>query len=381
MKTKRNGFTLIELIAVTAMTLVVATSLFGSMIAQQRSYAYQLAASDAAQNARAALSIVKNELRMAGWGLTGRDDTNVEFPAVGTCRTAIPNQYQCNGVDSGADSLRIISMVPTRFDDSTRWDGGSPDTHDVNDFPTGGPPTGTDPAGIPVDTLAFIDGMCNNGAPPDVADVDLVSITAATAGLSYRHEYTVAAAPSPTYPAPTCTGASAFVDGFKMGMARIVDFWVDRTMTVPAPTSANPSAVKVLPRLMMQVNADSDNINGSPSAEQVVAYNIDSFQVQYGIDLGLGELTPIADKLPDQVADTWCDDLNACDTTASSLSYTTQELAARVVAVRVAVVPLAESSSDSVGSPLVAFDRTISADKNRRWIFRSTVRLRNNELD
>ncbi|MEO1171396.1 MAG: PilW family protein [Myxococcota bacterium] len=376
MRRKQAGFTLLELLAVSAMTLVVAASLFGSMIAQQRSYAFQLAASDASQNARAALSIVKNELRLAGWGLTGRFGGAIEFPAVGTCRNT-SNKYDCAGGTTDSDSLRIMSMVPTRFSDSTEWTGAlALRTHRLTDFPTGGGTDDTDPLGVPANTLAFIDGICSATTDPDV---DIVEVNSATASTTlFRHTYTLDNPPT-EYPTPSCPGG--FNADFKFGMARIVDFWIDRNETTP--DSSSPTGTRVLPRLMMQVNRGSNDINGNPSQETVVAYDIDSFEIEYGLDLGLSEFSPIVDTDPDQIVDLWCNDLNACNTSGVLSSAITDvvDLASRVIAIRLAVIPIAPSTQNAVGASFTGFDHVMSGDRNRRWIFRSTVRLRNNELD
>ncbi|MEL6544864.1 MAG: prepilin-type N-terminal cleavage/methylation domain-containing protein, partial [Myxococcota bacterium] len=97
-----RGFTLVELLVTSAMTLVVFASMFGAMIAQQQSYSLQIDSSEASQNARAALSIIKHELRMAGWGLSS--STQANFPAVGTCNNDV-DRFACNDLaDFGSGS-------------------------------------------------------------------------------------------------------------------------------------------------------------------------------------------------------------------------------------------------------------------------------------
>ncbi len=367
-----NGFTLVELLVTTTMSLVVAGSLFGAMIAQQRSYAFQLESSDASQGARAALSILKAELRMAGWGLQGLRDS--PLPPVGSCNTPLPNQFQCNNqVDIGGDSstlsdrLRVVSMVPSRFDDNTDWGAGNvPQTHNQAEFL----PSEDVPPGIQDDALALLDGSC--AAPttdPVVQLAEIVSDSGSSGG--FWHNYNLSDADS-EYPGRTCTTYNA---GFRMGMARVVDFYIDRTLVERGET---------VPRLMMHVNPNSSDVEGNPTVADVVAYNIDSLQVEYLIDSG----TDASDPAPDQLYEVICNDLTDCDTEVSVVSTTTftaSELAARTVALRIGIVPRAESPTYSQSSSPPAFgtvfDRDYdTGDKYRRWVFRSTVRLRNNEI-
>ncbi|HSI04038.1 MAG TPA: prepilin-type N-terminal cleavage/methylation domain-containing protein, partial [Myxococcota bacterium] len=63
-----RGFTLIELMVATAIGLIVIGGVFGVMITQQHTYRTQMELAEASQNARAALDIVRQSLRDAGWG-------------------------------------------------------------------------------------------------------------------------------------------------------------------------------------------------------------------------------------------------------------------------------------------------------------------------
>jgi prepilin-type N-terminal cleavage/methylation domain-containing protein len=73
MKTLRKreaGFTLIELMIVLAISSVVIAAVFATFISQQKSYAVQTKVSDMQQNARAALTLMERDLRMAGFGVS-----------------------------------------------------------------------------------------------------------------------------------------------------------------------------------------------------------------------------------------------------------------------------------------------------------------------
>lgn len=364
---------MIEVLVTTAMTLAVTGSIFGAMIAQQRSYALQLDSSDASRNARAALTIIQSELRMAGWGMQGRRAS--AFPPVGSCNTQLPNNFLCNNQpDVGGDSttlsdrLRIISMVPGRFDDNTIWAGpNNPRTHDQIEFlvSEGRPP------GIPDDALALIDGQCLSPVTEPV--VQLVEIDSANGAVGgFWHDYRVVA-PNTEYPAPTC---DTFAPGFRMSMARVVDFYIDRTLEEDG---------QVVPRLMMHVNPFSRDVEGDPTQPEVVAYHIDSLQLEHLIDLG----TDRADDTPDQIFDLACHslvDAAECNTAvASDIAFRPDELASRTIAMRIGIIPRADSPSYDPTSPDPAFgdvfDRNFPPDRFRRWVFRSTVRLRNNEID
>lgn len=349
------GFTLIELMATTAMAMVVFSSLFGAMIAQQKSYGAQMAASEASQNARAALGILKNELRMAGWGINGHPDAN--FPPVGTCNNATDPQ-DCNNLPTvgdttrNADRLRLVTMSPSRFDSLTNWQSGPSTlrTHRKSVYAE------EDAPGIPEGALALIDGECDDGTP----FTGVVTVRASVEDSEYWHTYQFD--PPPTgLPAPPCTNLA---DGFRISSADVVDYYIDRSEETP--------------RLMRHWNPGGEDGFGNATVARVVAYGIDSLQVQYGIDLGLNFL----EARPDQQIDLWCDDLTNCDTSAeSSTAFTPQQLAARVQAVRIAVVAAAPTTAVANASDFSVFDETIPADDQRRWVFRGTVRLRNNELE
>jgi prepilin-type N-terminal cleavage/methylation domain-containing protein len=66
---KEAGLTLIELMIVLVLASVVTASIYATFIAQQKSYASQTRVSAMQQNARAALTLMEKDLRMAGAGV------------------------------------------------------------------------------------------------------------------------------------------------------------------------------------------------------------------------------------------------------------------------------------------------------------------------
>ncbi|MEM6731386.1 MAG: PilW family protein, partial [Myxococcota bacterium] len=236
-------------------------------------------------------------------------------------------------------------------------------------------PTAADAIGIP-NGLALISGVCDTTDPFS----GFKEITSDTPSGAFQHVYTVAAPTSyvglQDIPDGSCTN---WANDFTMSQARVTDFYVVRDDTTGESN------------LVMNVNQRT----GDPSTEQIVAFNIDSLQVRYGIDVGS---TP-TDTVPDQQADTFCDDLsdtNSCSPTYATVTTTRptnpEILAARVVAVQVGVIPRAGTRIVETTN-FAAFDVSLPPTDTaaatgrgydgalRRWVFRGSVRLRNNELE
>ncbi|MEL6544865.1 MAG: PilW family protein [Myxococcota bacterium] len=348
------GFTIIELIATSAMALVVFSSLFGAMIAQQQSYAVQMDSSEASQNARAALSIMKTELRMAGWGIDGFSGTG--FPVVGLCNNTA-DSTECNNLPTVGDAsrtsdrLRVVHMSTGHFDDLTSVEGGTfrARSHRRALY------TADEAPAIAEGSYAMIDGECQD----NTRFTGVMAVDREVSDTDYWHKYEFVA-PAAGIPTPPCTDIR---DGYRISESRIIDYYIDRS--------------EESPRLMRHLNPGAEDSAGVPTSAEVVAYGVDSLQIQYGIDVGSSS----TDDRPDQQVDTWCDDLTNCDTsTLSGSTFTTLELAARTVAIRLAIVSAAPTSSEAEATDFDVFDETIPPDGLRRWVFRGAVRLRNNEI-
>ncbi|MBW2040082.1 MAG: prepilin-type N-terminal cleavage/methylation domain-containing protein [Deltaproteobacteria bacterium] len=77
MKRKSKGFTLIELMVALVISALMVGATYSVFIGQQRTYATQTGVMDMQQNARAAMTMMLRELRMAGFGV-GNSGFNVE---------------------------------------------------------------------------------------------------------------------------------------------------------------------------------------------------------------------------------------------------------------------------------------------------------------
>jgi prepilin-type N-terminal cleavage/methylation domain-containing protein len=67
MRHHETGVTLIELLIVLLISALLTTAIYTTFIAQQKSYAIQTGVTDMQQNARAALTLMERDLRMAGF--------------------------------------------------------------------------------------------------------------------------------------------------------------------------------------------------------------------------------------------------------------------------------------------------------------------------
>lgn len=64
---KESGVTLIELLIVLVISALLTAAIYATFVSQQKSYAIQTGVSDMQQNARAALTLMERDLRMAGF--------------------------------------------------------------------------------------------------------------------------------------------------------------------------------------------------------------------------------------------------------------------------------------------------------------------------
>lgn len=380
-----RGFTLMELMVAAALGLIVIGGVFGTMVTQQQTYMTQLQISESAQNARAALDIVRTSLRAAGWGFVS-SEAGTGIPPVGTCWAAnVADQSACNELAADmpngsaimSDRLRIFYIEPgASFSRNTTW---SSSTKVVVNDATRTPLVAND--------LAIMSGSCT--APTTGIYTGIVKVTAVTSnssGATYTFNTAVDG-----YPAFACTNMSA---GFAFGLGHVTEFWVDRAL---ATTDKSAGATNT-PRLMMMTNRGgrdpfAADANALPVA-QTVAYDIDALQVRYGLDCGSvtpGQLCKNATNgAPDNIIDNvttgnaYCNDLRStnCD---SGLTVLQNQM--RVMAVQLAIIPRTRDMvrKTTLGQPMtggstVVFGSTIPGDGYRRWIFRSTVALRNNQL-
>jgi hypothetical protein len=311
-----------------AVSGIVATVVFGSMLALQQTMLSQFQRVQAQQNARVAIEVIKRHLRLAGWGYARGRNTGLSAIPVGTCYGA--DQFACNDVDAHSDRLRIYFMEPDNSTGSRGFVAG------VNDNPTTASPIPF-PAGaaghpLPNLTRAIISGACpGGGGAADWLELGTYNGTA--------YPFSVPGALSCDYDT-----------GYNLGRGVFEDFFIDRTdathpvLTLRKTDSANPVGVAY-----------------------DVAYDIEHLQVRYGID---------TTAAGDGIVDIWCHDprQTSCATTLGADPGNHY----RIVAVQVAVVARTADSRSSVTSPsLAVFDANIPGDGYKRWTYRSTIALRN----
>lgn len=383
-RNSERGFSLLEVLVALVIGSVVVAGLFGTMIMQQQSYFAQMELSEASQNARAALDIIRQNLRSAGWGLIATSSAQ-GIPAVGTCYASVlTDQSTCNdlpalnanGSTILSDRLRLVGINPgPTFTRNTTW--VSPTSLQINDDTR---------EKLNIGDLAIISGQCTapvTAAYNGVVKVTSVSISSPT--VSYTVDPNVAG-----YPPMACTTMGS---GYAFGLGHIVEFYIDRNTANPDPSAGATN----IPRLMMMVNRNGlDPATKQLPLEQVVSYDIENLQARYGLDCGHVDSTqncaaataPDPDDIIDKISSsqTYCNDLRNtnCSTGLSDL-----ENQMRVMAVQVAVVPrtrnlsrrmLNAETTTYVGATLNVYGSVMPADAYRHWIYRATVALRNNQL-
>ncbi len=79
-----RGFTIVELLVATALSLLALSMIYLSFQAQQRSYAHQERVAAMQQNLRAALYTMEREIRMAGFDPTGSATAGITNPGTNT---------------------------------------------------------------------------------------------------------------------------------------------------------------------------------------------------------------------------------------------------------------------------------------------------------
>ena len=101
MKNNKSGFTLIELLIVIVISALLTGGIYAIFISQQSSYAIQTGVTDMQQNARAALTLMEKDIRMAGSGI-GNSFTVQAFDGADIDNTVID-------VTQGAqDSITVV---------------------------------------------------------------------------------------------------------------------------------------------------------------------------------------------------------------------------------------------------------------------------------
>ena len=313
-RARERGVTLIELAITTVVASLTMSAIALTSFNWHRFYNRQLDAAEGQQNARVSLSVFKDYVMRAGYGFASSTEAQGVLPIGGCFDDSGQDSLECNGVDGGADRVRLYYGQPD----------GMFRTRD------GDEPTGTGSDGIPVGNqsvwssdphdsinmqgrLAFISGTCQSGG----YGTDIVRVTGDSPGnRNAYHNYDFE---------NLNTGGNNFLgcpdgySGYNFGPVTIADFMVDRT------DAKHPS-------LLLRV----DDPTGDWDDAMPLSTDIGTIQLQFGIDTGInGAASP--DPNPDGLVDIWCDDPRDSGD-CSIAGFAEREVQARITAVRIAVV-------------------------------------------
>jgi len=381
---------------------IVAAAIVGTMVTQQQGYNTALEFAEAQQNVRAALDVMNYYTRQAGRGFAvvgnGTGSSAVTLagsPFIGSCFDGSSHsgsglgagQDDCDNVDTNVDRMRVAFADAEKLYDDAAYDlsidasagelgiccnsSGSELCH--NSTSVGALHSSSESLSSTAPIYGLIAGTCSDGSLAN----DLVLLTGVTNCSNLTSGYNTytynsdlsGASVSTTL---TCTYSTG---SFRLARAEVVDFFIDKSTDPLHPT--------------LKMNRLS--AAGSSNA-QIIAYDVEDIQFQYGLDTS----SPSNGLLGDGGTAVWCDDLN---TTADSVGDddcaglgvfgTSLAYQQRVIALRTAVIVRTRNQRsrlmkhnvsvfDGATYPLESEDNVLG--NYRRWVFRSTVALRNNAL-
>ncbi len=361
-RASHRGMTLIELLISLGAASLAAVAIFSVVIGQQRIANKQLPISEAQQNARSSLSLLRRYLRDASYGVRA-DAAAAGFATIGACYDTADfrlQQFNCDNVDTdnrgvaGVDRLQLAYIKPIDGNytkDNLGTDISLFSMEQVNSLDAASVAMANHP--FAVGSWLLVSGTCASTA---VKTVDLLRVTGAqenpASSLKFRYIYGDTLGTTTT----NC-GANRYIDNMAVGQAQFIDInLIDGTLFLRTDPTIAP-------------------VDGF-----VVARNIDDFQVQYLLDI----LDQNGAPGTDGVVDTTCDDLS--DVGCAGILATVRAKANRVIAVRVAIVvrTAVPDSTYLYGTPtdMVVQNHTGNGtgDGYLRWVYRTTVVLRNNQL-
>ena len=382
-----RGFTLVELMLTLGVSGIVMTGIAAAFVLQHRTHVAELNYIEAQQNARASIALLKRYIRDSGWGFMPNaaaggvnapigqcfacdvtDPTTTPLAIATTCTGILTPQDNCDNFDpdvlgasggptTGTDRLRVVRMRADEFV-----------PRNPEAFLVAGPIPAVDTtlggvAGHPLASPDYIvvSGECDGDAPREFGHsiIEVIGDGGASGGGS-DHTYNIGADVS-----WGCT--TGYDASFNIGRAFMADFFIHQSDREP--------------RLMVRLGLDEATDNFF-----VVAYDIEDLQAVYGVDTGDPEdATPTN---PDgrvaletgAVDDDWCDDLT--DANCADGFGSLEDRRARVQAVRVSIVArTADPNPRRTGTDTLIVENhnyTVS-DRRTRWIYRSTIALRNNK--
>ena len=127
---KQNGFTLIEILIVMAITGIVSAALFTSFQSQQKSYVIQESVAAMQQNLRAGMEMMTQEIRMAGY-----DRQNIGGMGILDIRPRAIDYTTIDSTITGNGAIKIAAD----FDDNGALDGSDIIRFSIADSPIGTP--------------------------------------------------------------------------------------------------------------------------------------------------------------------------------------------------------------------------------------------------
>jgi len=371
------GFTLIELVVTIAVAGIVMAMITQIVYTQTRSFADQMGYSEAQQNARASIALLKRYARNAGWSMAASSD-QVGILPFGSCHQNAPNDVlsmtACNNIDldnqniPGTDRLRVVGMQQT---------GGGVEHEQPFQIPPGTVPVGlladpvtlaalAAPAGQPFTTgeLVLLSGPCIGGGGGGTDLLRIAGDNGAPANHHFNYTYT-----NVMLGGTNLSCAAGYDLGHSVGRAVVADFFIDRT--------SDPSH----PSLRLRLDPTTPL-----SDAYVVAWDIDDLQVQFFVDTQCTDAGCATAIEPDHVWDTVCNSPTDvfCDQPVSG--FTDVQILSRVIGARIAIVTRTRAGDlrwkYPTPSTITVQDNPIIGDGDgyRRWIYRATVMLRNNEL-
>ena len=358
------GVSLVELLIALVVASVLMSGMIFGMTEFFRQFNQHMEYATAQHTGRVVIDILRHHVRQTGWGFKVDADASGDV-FVGACFDDDGEQVgDCNNIDpycdepecseSASDRLRVI------FGDQVGYQ-----SYPGEDATTGGVPASegvSDPFGDGVNgDLVFISGECKETPPQTPPEINhKLAVGGGDGGPvtglsgSYLHDFNYV-----PFDSSTETSCDNGHHNYNFGRLNIVDFKIDRS---------DPAH----PALLMRLNPGETWALTNPSV-LLVGRDIDDLQLDYGIDT-----TEVMDAIPD----IWCDDPTSCGDPVELQNHN------RIVALRIAVVVRTSTyreQRDFVDDPpptMQVFDNVIPdvTDGYRRWIFRTTISLRNNPI-
>ena len=361
----QGGYTLVEIMV----SLGVATILMSGITAGVQYYFAhfhrQVDKATARQTGRVVVDLLRQSALRSGWGFNP-DIAADGAQYLGVCfddSNSPKRGTDCNNLssDGGSDRLTVF------YGNSTKFQGAVRET-----ATTGSVPVVLEQSNVDdpfdddlVDELVFVSGTC---VGTEVTSHVLGERTT-DGGLwvgqngTYRHSFGYSPLPS----SGSLNECSSGRTNFNFGLLHVAEFRIDRTTEPDHPTLL----MRTDPRVSWEVT--------NPEV-MIVGRDVDDLQILYGVDTGVASMV-------DGIPDVWCSEpATLSGEEGCNTGLTAAENLNRIVALQIAVVVRTakyRTVLDLLSAPTMQiFDHTIvdTTDGYRRWMFRTTVALRNNSI-